>query len=200
LSCPLVVGSVAISYIQRARPGSDLNIFDVAKSWITAYFFMTMFTNVICSGELFLAHLIFCSMVVMRVFSYPTGAIAARIFCAWKSHPRKTGLPYWRIVVIMVESSALYALGVLATLISFVSGSNGQYPAVDGIVPLVVSRAFPCLLYHYHLLVVTFIRARIGYCILSHCDPNSPSRQSDRRRSDLLSRTYLYRDAIASKQ
>lgn len=45
----LAVGSVAISYIQRARPGTD--IFDVAKAWITAYFSMTMSSNVICSGE-----------------------------------------------------------------------------------------------------------------------------------------------------
>ena len=136
-------------------------------------------------------------MVVMRVFSNPTGAIAVRILYAWKSQPRENGLPYWRIVVIIVESSALYALGVLATLISFVSGSNGQYPAVDGIVPLVVSRAFPCLSILFILLVVTFVRARIGYCILSHCDPNSPSRQFDSWHPYLLSRTYLYRRAIA---
>jgi hypothetical protein len=48
-------------------------------------------------------------------------------------------LPYWRVVVVIVESSALYAVAVLASLISFVSGTNGQYPAVDAIVPLVVS-------------------------------------------------------------
>jgi hypothetical protein len=58
----LVVGSVAISYIQKARPGTD--IFDVAKAWITAYFSMTMSSNVICSGEPTLAfHLILPSMV-----------------------------------------------------------------------------------------------------------------------------------------
>lgn len=45
----LAVGSVAILYIQRAHPGTD--IFNVAKAWITAYFSMTMSSNVICSGE-----------------------------------------------------------------------------------------------------------------------------------------------------
>ena len=45
----LAVGSIAISYIQRARPGTD--IFNVAKAWITAYFSMTMSSNVICSGD-----------------------------------------------------------------------------------------------------------------------------------------------------
>ncbi|KAF8481565.1 hypothetical protein DFH94DRAFT_400009 [Russula ochroleuca] len=107
-----VVGSVAILYIQRARPGT--NIFTVAKSWITAYFSMTMSTNLMCSG-----------------------AIAARIFYVWKSQTRGNVRPYWGIVAIIIESSALYALGVLAALVSFVSGTNGQYPAVDAIVPLV---------------------------------------------------------------
>ncbi|KAH9988206.1 hypothetical protein BJV77DRAFT_758541 [Russula vinacea] len=101
------VGSVAIVYMERARPGTD--IFTVAKSWITAYFCMTMSSNVICSG-----------------------AIAARIFHAWGN-----ARPYWGIVAIIVESSALYALGVLATLVCYVCGTNGQYPAVDAIVPLV---------------------------------------------------------------
>jgi hypothetical protein len=68
-----------------------------------------------------------------------TGAIAARIFSAQKSQGGGNARPYWGIVVIIVESSALYALGVLAALVSFVSGTNGQYPAVDAIVPLVVS-------------------------------------------------------------
>ena len=46
----LAVGSVAIWNIQTARrPGTD--IFNVAKAWITAYFSLTMSSNVICSGE-----------------------------------------------------------------------------------------------------------------------------------------------------
>jgi hypothetical protein len=66
----LVVGSVAISYIQKARPGT--NIFNVAKAWIAAYFSMTMSSNVICSGEPTLAfHPILPSMVMphaLRLF------------------------------------------------------------------------------------------------------------------------------------
>lgn len=75
----------------------------------------------------------------MRTFDDITGAIAARIFIAWKSQTSGNTRPYWGIVVIIVESSALYALGVLAALVSFISGTYGQYPAVDAIVPLVVS-------------------------------------------------------------
>jgi hypothetical protein len=69
----------------------------------------------------------------MRFF-YVKGAIATRIYLTG----RNTWL-YRRIVFIIVESSALYALGILAALVSFVSGTNGHYAAVDAIVPLVVS-------------------------------------------------------------
>jgi hypothetical protein len=62
------------------------------------------------------------------------GAIATRIYLSGGNAQL-----YRRIVFIIVESSALYALGVLAALVSFVSGTNGQYAAVDAIVPLVVS-------------------------------------------------------------
>jgi hypothetical protein len=68
-----------------------------------------------------------------------TGAIAWRIFHVGKPLRRTTNL--WPIIFIVVESSALYAFGVTATLISFLSGTNGQYIAVEALVPLVVSYA-----------------------------------------------------------
>ncbi|KAI0296339.1 hypothetical protein B0F90DRAFT_1669835 [Multifurca ochricompacta] len=104
------VGSVALSFIAKARPGTD--VFHVATSWITAYFSLTMSTNVLCSG-----------------------AIAWRIFLSGKflRNTRTLG----PVIFVIVESSALYALGVIAVLATFLSGSNGQYPAVDAIVPLV---------------------------------------------------------------
>ena len=127
-----MVGSVAISYIQRARPGTDINIFNVAKAWITAYFSMTMSSNIICSGEPTVSFM-------LMPLTYVIGAIATRIYLAWKSQSRGNARLYRRIVFAIVESSALYALGVLASLVSFVSGTNGQYAAVDAIIPLVVS-------------------------------------------------------------
>jgi hypothetical protein len=51
----------------------------------------------------------------------------------------------WPIIFAIIESSALYALGVIAALVSFLSKTNGQYAAVDAIVPLIVS-------YTLHLL------------------------------------------------
>ena len=43
------VGSVAFQFIVHAHLGTD--IFHVATSWITAYFALTMCTNVLCSGN-----------------------------------------------------------------------------------------------------------------------------------------------------
>ncbi|KAH9973355.1 hypothetical protein BGW80DRAFT_1459239 [Lactifluus volemus] len=104
------VACVTNTLMAKARPGTD--IFHVAKSWITAYFSLTMSTNVICSG-----------------------AIAWRIYLVGKPLRRTTSL--WPIIFIIVESSALYAIGVTAALASFLSGSNGQYIAVEALVPLV---------------------------------------------------------------
>ncbi|KAH9028064.1 hypothetical protein EDB83DRAFT_2230125 [Lactarius deliciosus] len=107
-----VVGCVALQFIAHARPGTD--VFHVATSWITAYFSLTMVTNVLCSG-----------------------AIAWRIFRAGKPLRGAGTKMLWPVIFIVIESSALYAFGVIAVLASFLSGSNGQYPAVDAIVPLV---------------------------------------------------------------
>ncbi|KAH9059063.1 hypothetical protein EDB87DRAFT_1685009 [Lactarius vividus] len=107
-----VAGCVALQFIAHARPGTD--VFHVATSWITAYFSLTMVTNVLCSG-----------------------AVAWRIFCTGKPLRGAGTKMLWPVIFIVIESSALYAFGVIAVLASFLSGSNGQYPAVDAIVPLV---------------------------------------------------------------
>jgi hypothetical protein len=61
---PAVVGCFVDMYIEKARPGTDSDIFDVAKAWMTAYFCMTLSSNIICSGELLLNfHLMLSSMV-----------------------------------------------------------------------------------------------------------------------------------------
>ncbi|KAH9161276.1 hypothetical protein EDB89DRAFT_1913984 [Lactarius sanguifluus] len=98
-----VVGCVALQFIAHARPGTD--VFHVATSWITAYFSLTMVTNVLCSG-----------------------AIAWRIFRAGKPLRGAGTKMLWPVIFIVIESSALYAFGVIAVLASFLSGSNGQYP------------------------------------------------------------------------
>jgi hypothetical protein len=67
-----------------------------------------------------------------------TGAIALRISVT--GGPLRSMTTLWLIALVIVESSTLYALSVIATLATFLSGSNWQYPLVDAIVLLVVSR------------------------------------------------------------
>ena len=42
------------------------------------------------------------------------------------------------VIMALVESGGLHATAWLALLITYLSGSNGQYPALDVITPLVV--------------------------------------------------------------
>ena len=69
---------------------------------------------------------------------------AWRIFLTVREPPgRSTRL--WPIIFVIIECSALYALGVIAALILFLSNPNGQYAAIDAIIPLVVSYALHLL-------------------------------------------------------
>ena len=96
------------------------------------------------------------------------GAIATKIYLAGGS----TQL-YRRIVFIIVESSALYALGVLTALVTFVSGTNGQYVAVDAIVPLVVSpNVFHLPFFFSGSNALITCALLLGHRILFHYAPN----------------------------
>ncbi|KAI9510761.1 hypothetical protein F5148DRAFT_976251 [Russula earlei] len=143
------VGFVAVWYITRADAGTD--IFHVAKAWITAYFSLTVSTNVICSG-----------------------AIALRIFLLSRRLPSGGALPLRPIMSVIIESSALYALGVLAALVSFLSGSNGQYAAVDAIIPL-VGIVF-CLI---------VIQIRFPFCSVTSIEPPGSCDEPEPMNGDL---------------
>ena len=42
------------------------------------------------------------------------------------------------VMIVIIESGALYTSGIIAFLCTYLAGSNGQYPALDLITPLVV--------------------------------------------------------------
>ncbi|KAG1743445.1 hypothetical protein EDB19DRAFT_1907088 [Suillus lakei] len=61
-------------------------------------------------------------------------------------------LIFYPVLIVVVESGALYATSVLALLLAFLTGSNGQYPAMD-IAPPIVGIVF-CLIIlqvHFHV-------------------------------------------------
>jgi len=103
-------GYVVVWSLSQATPGS--NIFHTASSWITTFFVLTMCINVSC-----------------------TAAISWRIYSTGRlTNASRSLLP---VMIIIVESGALYTSGVLGLLIAFLTGSNGQYPALDVVTPLV---------------------------------------------------------------
>jgi hypothetical protein len=65
------------------------------------------------------------------------GAIAWRLLITGRAF--KDAKLLSSIAFAIVESSALYTLGVAITLSTFLNRSNAQYPAADAIAPLVVS-------------------------------------------------------------
>ena len=108
-----------------------------------------MSTNVICSGEHILVYPLFPRVAF---YTYPqTGAIAWRIFLTIRD-PLGRSTRLRPIIFVIIESSALYALGVIAALVSFLSNTNGQYAAVDATVPLVVCHALHLLTFPTQIL------------------------------------------------
>lgn len=63
-------------------------------------------------------------------------AIAWRIYRTRSPLIKRTRLT--PVLLAFVESGALYASSVLAVMIAYASGSNGQYAALDVVIPLVV--------------------------------------------------------------
>jgi len=46
------------------------------------------------------------------------------------------------VLMAVVESGGLYASALLALLITYLSGSNGQFPALDVVTPITVCYFF----------------------------------------------------------
>lgn len=148
----LVLACVILHII--ANSSSTVDVAHVVRPLITTYFSLLMVTNVPCSGKLYFRKIL--SKDAPSAHIRP-GAIAWRIFIIGR--PLQGKIRVWPIVFAIVESSALYAMSVTAALLTFLSNSNGQYPAVDSIVPLVVSLEPPIL----------YIRLHIHTSIPGHC-------------------------------
>jgi hypothetical protein len=65
-------------------------------------------------------------------------------FIAWRIYHTRSLAPdglatVLPLFIVIVESGALYATSVIALLVAFLTGSNGQFPAMDIATPIVVS-------------------------------------------------------------
>ncbi|THH20193.1 hypothetical protein EW146_g1130 [Bondarzewia mesenterica] len=110
IAAPFAVAIVGVWLFTRYPPGSS--IFVTGPAWITTWLVLTMVTNM-----------------------SSTVAIAYRIFSTSREiNVQRSVLP---IAGIIIQSGSLYALSVLVLLITYLSGSNGQYVALDICTPIV---------------------------------------------------------------
>lgn len=122
----LVVAYTAAAFIvlglmANLRAGAD--VLKVLEAWVSAYFLLTMVSNILCSG-----------------------AIALRVFVT--GSPLRNLTAVWLTALAIVESSILYALSVIAALTTFLSSPEGRYHAMDTIVLLVSVLIIPQICFY----------------------------------------------------
>ncbi|KAF7761594.1 hypothetical protein Agabi119p4_9586 [Agaricus bisporus var. burnettii] len=123
----LAIGLVVAWSMSKAVPGID--IFQTASHFIESFFIITMGLNFCC-----------------------TVAIVARIWETRRSVASISGRSLYPVMAVIIESGAIYTASVLCLLVSYLVNSNGQYPALDLITPLVgVVFCLIVLQIHFHL-------------------------------------------------
>lgn len=129
--CVVLLTNGAIGYyvvwsLSRASTGST--VYTTVPGLISTFYILTMLISVIC-----------------------TSLISWRIYRSRHSKPDGPAA-FLPVLIVVVESGILYATSVLALLLAFLTGSNGQYPAMD-IGPPIVGIVF-CLIIlqvHFHI-------------------------------------------------
>ncbi|KAG2754407.1 hypothetical protein P692DRAFT_201928872 [Suillus brevipes Sb2] len=110
LTTNAVTGYIIVWSLSLASSSST--VFTTAHSWITIFFTLTMVTSVTCT-----------TLIAWRIYRtrrFTSGGLAA----------------YLPIFIVVVESGAIYATGVLSILLTYLSGSNGQYAVLDAVSPI----------------------------------------------------------------
>jgi len=111
----IMVGSIVcgcLVMVTTSNLSADATVYGVLRRWVAAYFSLTFFTNFYC-----------------------TVMIAWRIYAVGRSHANFRH--HFPIIIVIIESGALYTSGVIAFLCALFAGSNGQNTAIDLITPLV---------------------------------------------------------------
>ncbi|KAG7097957.1 hypothetical protein E1B28_005268 [Marasmius oreades] len=114
-----VSGYGATYQFSKAAPGSEVFLPDIV-TWVTSFFVLTFATNVICTA-----------LIATRILS-----VQRAIGALSKLHSSRGNLSL-KAIIIVTESAALYSVSILSLLISYSSGSNGQYTVLDLTSPLV---------------------------------------------------------------
>ncbi|KAF8589099.1 hypothetical protein K439DRAFT_1612997 [Ramaria rubella] len=114
VTATLVTGIGVVYECAILREGQSV-FASALNGWITAFFALTLATNVCC-----------------------TSLIAIRIWVTTRKVARFSGqqtlLP---VVIVVVESGAIYSISCITLLTVYLLGSNAQYPALDGMFPII---------------------------------------------------------------
>ncbi|TFY76546.1 hypothetical protein EWM64_g7465 [Hericium alpestre] len=114
MSAGIVSGCVVIRNFAVASEGLD--VFNIASRWIKVYDVLMISTNVYC-----------------------TAAIAWKIYRSTRYRRSNLGGTHHALIVI-TETGVLYTSSLVIFLITYLSGSNGQYVTLDLVTPFV-----PCI-------------------------------------------------------
>ncbi|KDQ52237.1 hypothetical protein JAAARDRAFT_198413 [Jaapia argillacea MUCL 33604] len=112
----MISGARVMYLLANAKPGA-LIFLAALQPWITAYFATTMCTNIVC-----------------------TACITYKIWARGRSLGGQNGYIQTSlspVMVIVIESGALYSSAVLCQLVTYLVGSNGQNIIIDMITPLI---------------------------------------------------------------
>ncbi|KAG1733276.1 hypothetical protein EDB19DRAFT_1731152 [Suillus lakei] len=113
----LLINAAVGYYIVWALSEADMPltiVFTTVHSSVTIFFTLTMLTSVTCT-----------TLIAWRI--YRTRRLMSDGFAAF--------LP---VLIVIVESGALYTTSILATLLAYLTGSG--FPILDAVTPIVVSQ------------------------------------------------------------
>jgi hypothetical protein len=84
------------------------------------------------------------SFLIVLTFNRLTLHQVAIVLKVWRTHRQalsSSARSLFPVIAVIIESGAIYTASVLGFVITFLLKSNGQYPALGLITPLVVSFA-----------------------------------------------------------
>ncbi|OJA13436.1 hypothetical protein AZE42_02289 [Rhizopogon vesiculosus] len=128
--CIVLLTNTAIGYYivwSLTQAGSGSTVYTTAPGYITTFYVLTILISVTC-----------------------TTLIAWRIYRTRR--PDGLAVAFLPVFIVMIESGALYATNVIALLATFLTRSNGKYPAMDIATPIVgIVFCLIMLQVHFHV-------------------------------------------------
>lgn len=126
----IVSGIGTLVHEATASPTTPIFVF---KAWITSFFVITLFTNLTATS---MRQSLLLTTWLHTLFIHLPGLIAGKI---WMSERRTAGFlkshTLSPILIIVIESGAVYSISLIALLATFLISNWGQYVVLDPVSP-----------------------------------------------------------------